>query len=455
MNTDFLGGVLFVVVFAGIILVHELGHFFTARLLGIEVEEFGVFLPPRLLRVWRGRGSLVIGGRRVIIPPNTDLPFDPRAAALRPVEAVAEEARGRLVLRAIKFAAAEGGPTAPAQPAEAADDRAAVNDSPKGKREANAVRLSGPLTEVSPGTEFTLNWLPLGGFNRLRGEDDPDVPRGMAAASPFRRILVLAAGSAMNLLTAVLVYMALFLQMGVPDRGRVGVDALVAGMPAEAAGFRPGDILLSVAGERVHTLDQAIAAINAHPGEEIVLTVQRGGQTLDIAVTPQVVGKDGKGYIGVYLGYPLRPAKSLWETLPLSFEATFAAIENLLAMPGQLLAGSLSPEEAQLGGPRTIWNLFQQAVARDIATAGTADASYYTYLLIISLTITVGVANLLPFPALDGGRIFLALLEIVMRRRIPARFQMAINGVGLILLLTLLGAFYIKDIISPATITLP
>jgi regulator of sigma E protease len=463
MNTTFIGGVIFVLVFAGIILIHELGHFFAGRLLHIEVEEFGIFIPPRLLRLWRNKGSLVIGKQRLVIPRNTDLPFDHKTAVPRVVDATADEVDGKLVLRSIKFAATEDGqpvpppPAAPekGQPAQAEKEQPVIKGSPKLEKETGAVRLSGPLTAVSPGTEFTLNWIPLGGFNRFKGEEDPGVPGGMAAASPLKRILVLVAGAAMNLLTAVIVFMALFSQTGVPDPVRTAIVQVLPGAPAEAAGFQSGDILLSVAGENVQSTDQAIAIINAHPGQEITITVQRGGQTIAIAVTPQATESDGLGRIGVALGVPYRPAKSIWETIPLSFSSTVGFVEQLLAVPGQLIAGTLTPEEAQLSGPRTIFNLFQQAVARDTATSQTAAPSYYTLWLIISLTISVGVFNLLPIPALDGGRIFMALIEIVFRRRIPAKYQLAINGIGFMILFTLLGVFYIKDIISPVIITLP
>ena len=79
----------------------------------------------------------------------------------------------------------------------------------------------------------------------------------------------------------------------------------------------------------------------------------------------------------------------------------------------------------------------------------------YTLLVIISLTITVGVVNLLPIPALDGWRIFTTIVEIIMRRPIPAKYQNAINSIGFLVLLILLGFFYIKDLINPITFTLP
>jgi regulator of sigma E protease len=106
--------------------------------------------------------------------------------------------------------------------------------------------------------------------------------------------------------------------------------------------------------------------------------------------------------------------------------------------------------------------LFQQAVSRDVtsreaaATSGTSTKpTNYTLLIIISITVTTAVANLLPIPAFDGGRIFLTLPEIFLRRRIPAKYQAMINGIGFLILVSLLGFFYLKDIISPVNFTLP
>lgn len=458
MSTGLLGGIIFVVVFAGIILVHEIGHFTMARLMRIDVEEFGIGIPPRLIRLWRNRGSLIIGNQKVIIPLNKDLPFDHTKAVPRQVEATADEVRGKLILRSIKFSTSQ-------------DDQVSKDDSntpaPENKgtsfnEDMGAVRLNGRLNEINLGTEFTLNWIPLGGFNRIKGEDNPDLPHGMAAAHPFKRILVLLAGAAMNLLTAVFVYMVLFSQMGIPDPNRVIVRAVLAGTPAEAAGFKAGDIILEIDTQGMGSIDQVINTINAAPEKQIIITVQGPDGTRNLPVTPETSETDGRGRIGVMLSNPYRPVRTIWETIPLSFQATYGFAEQLLAMPGRFLAGTLSPEEAQLGGPRTIWNLFQQAVARDTesreapsTSTGIVTPSYYTLLLIISLTISVGVLNLMPLPALDGGRILMTLIEIVIRRRIPAKFQIAINSVGFILLIALLGIFYIKDIISPVAITLP
>jgi regulator of sigma E protease len=366
MNTSILGGITFLLVFGGIILLHELGHFIVARLLGIGVDEFGLGFPPRLVKLFNWKG-----------------------------------------------------------------------------------------------TEFTLNWIPLGGFNKIKGEDDPTLPGGMAAAEPWKRILVMLAGVTMNLLTAVLVYTILFSQMGIPDKHSAFIAAIAPGSPAETVGLRVNDQVITAGGYSIGNFNQLVAVTAKYLDKPLKLVIQRDGKMLDISITPRSVHPSDQGAMGIQVGQKLNPPKNWFETIPVSFSATASDIQNLLSLPGRIIAGSISPQEAQIGGPRSIWNLFQQSVARDVSsrqpTPGgqTQTPTNYTLLVIISLTVTVAVANLLPIPALDGWRIFTTLVEIVIRRRIPAKWQTAINGVGFLVLLTLLGFFYLKDLIHPIAFTLP
>ena len=466
MNTGLLGGIVFVLVFAGIIFLHELGHFIAARLLHIEVEQFVIGFPPRLARLWRSRGSILIGKERLVIPVNFDLPFDPKLSLHRPVNVVAASIRGKLVLRSIAFAALEDGQY---RPDPVLEPKPLPVPSPLEVAEPNAnlpqpgeICITGILNQVRPGTEFILNWIPLGGYNKIMGEDDPDAQGGMAAANPWKRIAVLLAGATMNLLTGVLVYTLFFSQIGIPDTHTVVIASIASLSPAEHAGLQVGDVVQSAGGLPVTSYTQLTAITHNYLGLPLPLVILRDGTQLDITVTPRSVYPSNQGPMGVGIGQPLVPASSWFATLPAAFSATGQDISSLLALPGRLIAGTLSPQEAQVGGPRSVYNLFQQAVARDItsrqaASSGSTSAqpTNYTLLIIISLTVTVAVANLLPIPALDGGRIFMTLLEIVFRRRIPTKYQVMINGIGFIILVTLLGFFYIKDIISPVNFTLP
>jgi regulator of sigma E protease len=283
----------------------------------------------------------------------------------------------------------------------------------------------------------------------------------MAAANPWKRIPVLLAGVAMNLLTAVLVYTILFSQMGIPDTHSAMVAAVDPGSPAATSGLKVNDIVLTAAGTPIDGYAQLVAITHNYLGKPLPLTVSRNGQTLDITLTPRLVYPSNQGPMGIAVGQVMRPPKSWFATIPISFTAAGADVQNILSLPGRIIAGTVSPQEAQIGGPRSIWNLFQQSVSRDVtsrqpAASGQAQPpTNYTLLVIISLTITVGVVNLLPIPALDGWRIFTTLVEIVMRRPIPAKYQNAINSIGFLVLIILLGFFYIKDLINPIHFTLP
>ena len=310
------------------------------------------------------------------------------------------------------------------------------------------------------GTKFTLNWLPLGGFVRLKGEDDPSIQGGMAAAKPWRKLIVLMSGVLMNLLTAVIAYSILFSQVGIPDQKSILITSVEEGAPASLAGLEPGDLVIYFNGEKVSNIDSLIAQTHQNLGTPILLVVQRGEEQIEISITPREEWPENSGPMGVALSNPFVTPKSWFLTLPVSFQATGRDIRNLLSLPVKLIAGTASPEEGQLAGPRSIWNIFQAAVASDVQSrqdsgSENAQPTFYTLLVIIGLSVSVGTINILPIPAFDGGRILFILPELLFHRSIPPKYQIAINGTALILLIALMVFFYVKDFINPISITFP
>src|SRR4030066_643795 len=137
------------------------------------------------------------------------------------------------------------------------------------------------------GTKFTLNWIPFGGFVRPKGENDPTIPGSMAAASPWKRFGVLLAGPFMNLLTAAILFAAIYGIIGfLPDRNRVQLVDIAPDSPASTAGLQAGDILVSVGGVDIHSLDAVKTEIYANLGKPLNFVYERDGANHEVSVTP-------------------------------------------------------------------------------------------------------------------------------------------------------------------------
>src|SRR5512143_4029215 len=172
------------------------------------------------------------------------------------------------------------------------------------------------------GTRFTLNWLPLGGFVRPKGENDPTIEGGLAAASPWKRLIVLVAGPIMNLLTAMIIYSIVFSNAGVPDASRVLVASVFKDSPAEAAGFKMDDIFISGNGQAIDSFDKLGAIVDANENKPVAFVVERDGKQIELTATPKMNQQEKDVMIGVGLSNPLKPATSIFQ--PLDYGARYA-----------------------------------------------------------------------------------------------------------------------------------
>ncbi len=369
MSLSLLSLVIFIAVFAGVVFIHEFGHFIVARLLKVEVEEFGFGLPPRILTMFEWKG-----------------------------------------------------------------------------------------------TKFTLNWLPIGGFVRPKGENDPSVPGGLAASSPWVRLGVLFAGPTMNLLLGIVVFSLLFFQMGVPDYTKVQVAEVMPDSPASQAGLKPDDIVVAANGNKITDSSQLHDVIYGNLDKPIQLTVLRNGKTVTLTAVPSSKRPVGAGALGISMGPAMVPSGSLIESVRYGSQAVYEQARLLVTLPAQLIRGQANPQTSRFIGIKGIYDLFGQAVSRDVQsrepTAPTSSTpqqapTYFTLELIGVLTISLGVLNLVPFPALDGGRILFVLPELLLRRRIPPEWENAINAVGMALLLVFMLYVNVMDFVNPAIVTLP
>lgn len=467
-----------IIVFGGMVFLHEFGHFLAARFFKIEVEEFGFGFPPKMLRLWQNKGSLIINSQNIEIPVNFKLPFDWHENLQKPVKATADRLDNQLVLRSIELVKTEK-PVDPSLPTVVDQKGDVIGRGleplpalPRKVSQAPAqrgeVELNGVLSEIHPGTEFTLNWLPIGGFVRPKGENDPNVMDGLAAANPWKRLGVLFAGPLMNLITAIVVMSVIIAQTGIGIPGKVLIESVSENSPAQQAGIQAKDILLTVSGTPVSTLDEAKALIRASIDKPLEMTLERDGKQVTLTATPLSSRPAEQGALGIGLSYPRRPA-TIGEIVGGGFLYTGVQAAGILYLPIGLVQGAIAPSDARLIGLKGIYDIFGQAVQRDTqsrqqpatpATPGEPPAAQptptnYILSLIAMLSVSLAVFNLLPIPALDGGRILFTLPEILFRRRIPYKLENVINGVAMLLLIALMIFINAMDFINPVNIKLP
>jgi regulator of sigma E protease len=314
------------------------------------------------------------------------------------------------------------------------------------------------------GTEFTVHALLLGGFIRPKGENDPNVPGGLASANPWKRLVVLFAGPLMNLLTAVVVFSLLISFEGMPVSGKIKIDSVGESSPAQQAGIQAGDILLAINGQKVSEVTSAIALIKENLDKPVELLFDRNGKQITITATPLSTRKASEGALGVGLGSPTRPATFI-ESVSGGFLVTAFQAASIVYLPVALIRGAIAPADARFIGFKGIFDMFGVAVNEDVSSrqevaAAPANAeppkpTNWTLNLIGILSISLGVMNLFPIPALDGGRILFTLPEILFHKRIPAQWENTVNGIAMLMLIGLMLFVNIMDFVNPAKIPIP
>lgn len=315
------------------------------------------------------------------------------------------------------------------------------------------------------GTEFTIHALPLGGFVRPKGENDPNVPGGLAAASPWKRLAVLFAGPLMNLLTAVVVFGLVTALQGIPTTGPIHVDEVAPNSPAQQAGLQADDLIVAINGQKVDRTTTISNLIYVNLDKPIELTIERNGQKMTVTATPLSSRTANQGALGITMSPSTRPA-TIGEVLGDGFVITGLQVASLVYLPVALVQGAIQPEEARVVGLKGIFDIVNVAVQRDVETrqeeqssAGTASSATrptnWTLSVIAMLSVSLGVINLFPIPALDGGRILFTLPEILFHRRVPTEVENMVNGVAMLLLIAFMLYINAMDFINPAVPPIP
>ena len=398
-----------------LILGHEAGHFFVAKLLGMKIEEFGFGFPPRIFGVHRGQNTT-----ENIVAEEIE------------TESVAVSKGGEIVAakKVIEEEIIIGVPQKRWQFFRGKE--------PKSNKKET-------LRQAQGNTVYSVNWLPFGGFVKIAGENDrvnegvkklealPEKEkRGLFCFRPWwQRSLVILAGVTVNFLIGWFLISAV-LMMGTPKA--LVIAEVQPNSPASTVGVLSGDVVSGFTDAQ-----SFIQFTNQHRGEEITLSIMRSGKDLTFKVVPRILTKPGEGAIGVALAEAGEPKEGFFAALrdgfarstkiaALVFVVFYNLIKNLF-LHASLLQG--------VAGPVGIF-----AAAEQTSRIG------FVYLmeLIGLISINLAVVNLVPFPALDGGRFIMILIEKIKGRPIPRKAEALINNLGFAFLILLMILITVRDV---------
>lgn len=523
----------FIIILSILVFVHELGHFVVAKRAGITVEEFAIGFPPRAVKVWQDEGSITLDGHEYIIGRNINV-----ARSIQPGAQVYAEtgidAKGRPMVTKLEWV---GSPQEQKDEKSGSEARIFNLFSRGNKPVATDNRPTVMVEALTRPTEYSINWIPFGGYVRMVGEEDPSAPGSFASKSKKARLAVLAAGSLMNLVAAV-VFFTLTSMAGVPQT-RVGtfVSDVVPDTPASQAGLQPGDLIVGADDTEFNYEGDLVSYIEKKKGTEVTLYIDRNGERIEAPLVPRSNPPKGQGAIGIAI-QPVAVAANtkIAEVTPegpaakaglqegdslLAVDQTELKYENdllrYIEKTGETavtlqyrrndeaktttltpLAQATDPQ-SKLGAKlvhdfdsKIVYYPVYTAIARGLAdTVRYVGLTFYVPIAIFQqvlpleaarptgpvgiyqqtgsaveaaislnwwfpvlwwmaiLSTALAVTNLLPLPALDGGRILFIIIEAIRGKRVAPEKEGAIHFIGLAVLLTLMLVISYYDISSP------
>lgn len=347
---------LFIAIMLGVVMVHELGHFLTAKAFGVRVHEFAFGFPPRIFAKRFGE------------------------------------------------------------------------------------------------TEYAVNWLPLGGYVRLEGEENASSPRSLAAKPRWQRLIILTSGALVNLILPVVLLSAALMIPHQEDEGHAKITAVSADTPAAAAGLREGDVILRIGSQDTKNMAEASRLVRVYQGKTVDITVRRDGTPVTVPVYARWAPPEGQGPTGISIApesvnpldgrpYTVTVSEPPWEAIP---HGTVLTWQTLILARNEIVGWVKGTARPQFQGPVGIAQTTGEVARSSESTAGAISPLLELAAL---LSINLGILNLLPLPMLDGGRVLFVLIEYARRgKRIPAEKEALVHLVGMAAFLLLAVVVTFADI---------
>ncbi|MDY5846298.1 MAG: RIP metalloprotease RseP [Bariatricus sp.] len=287
-------------------------------------------------------------------------------------------------------------------------------------------------------TDYCLKLLPIGGACMMGEDEVDDLSEGsFNSKSPWRRLSVIAAGPLFNFILAFVCSIIFIAIIGV-DKPIIG--NVVEGSPAYEAGLEAGDRIVKINNKSIHIFRDISVYLQLHTGEEIELVYMRDGEKTTVAITPQLT-EDGYYMIGIgHTGYE---KASILENIKYSVFEVRYWIDSTISGLRMLIGGSVGVDE--LSGPVGVVNIVDSTY-RQTKSGGALLVFVNMLRLAILLSANLGVMNLLPIPALDGGRIVFLIAELIRGKRVPPEKEGYVHLAGMVFLLGLMAFVMFNDV---------
>ncbi|MEK7608439.1 MAG: RIP metalloprotease RseP [Patescibacteria group bacterium] len=292
-------------------------------------------------------------------------------------------------------------------------------------------------------TEYSVNWLPFGGFVRIAGENDgmkneeepianEDRSRYFSTQPAWKRAVIMFAGVFVNFILGWLLLSAVFLS-GTPKI--LLVADVEPNSPAASVGLKRGDVI-----KDYQQAEQFISFVNENRGKEISFAIIRDGKEIFMVTTPRGTVSDGKGALGVFLEEGGSERSGFFASLAKGFSAALSMIVLTIQSFYELIRNFVSSGTLLEGvvGPVGIFS---------VAASASKFGLVYLFQILGIISVNLAVLNLIPFPALDGGRLFLLLIEKIKGTPVPRRTEMIANGIGFALLILLMIVVTVRDVV--------
>lgn len=284
-------------------------------------------------------------------------------------------------------------------------------------------------------TEYLIKALPIGGYVRMYGEED-DVnvsdDRAFSNKTSFQKLTIVAAGPIMNFIIAILFFS---LVGGIKGHSTNIVDKVVENSPAMEVGIQVGDKITEVNGKMVTTWEDFLNEIFTGEGKPVNMQVERNGEKIKLDLVPKYNEAEDRYQVGVYTKI-VKP--NFIDSIKYGLNQTGSTIRQTFGFFGQLFKGNVSSDD--VGGPISIIKISGRAAQQGILTLLNIMALF---------SVQLAIFNIIPFPALDGGWIFLLLFQIITGKEVNKEKVATINYYGFLALMGLMVFVLLKDIINP------